>query len=227
MRPITERLSPSIRNLVIVQAVLYGLFIMASPLRPTLKEHLALGPLVASGELWQPLTSLFVHEEFLSFIFDLIGLWFVGATIERALGRRRFLLMFFASGLSSNVAIALLSGLYGWQSLYAGCGDSVLALFVSLGVLYGPTQVRVFGQLALQARILSAILVGMSVLSALMQAAWPSLAGTLIAIAIGYYLSGGKTRWIVELVTRIRSQRRGSLHVLDGGRVKAGKKYVN
>jgi membrane associated rhomboid family serine protease len=229
MRPIAERLSPTIRNLVIAQSVLYGLYVMASPLRLSMEQHLALGPGVAKGELWQPLTALFVHREFLSFVFDLIGLWFVGATIERGLGRRRFLLMFFASGILSNVAIALLSGLYGWESMSAGCGDPVLALFVSLGVLYGPTQVRVFGQLVLQARILSAILVGMSVLTVLMSGAWPLLAGTLIAVAIGYFLSGGKTRWILDLVARVRPRRR-ALHVLDGGRGKSGKsgkKYVN
>jgi membrane associated rhomboid family serine protease len=230
MRPITERLSPAIRNLVIVQAVLFGLYIMASPLRPRLAEHLALGSRVAAGELWQPLTSLFVHLDLWSFVFDLIGLWFVGATIERVLGRRRFLVMFFASGLLANTAIAAFIGLLQWDMVYAGCGDSVLALFVGLGVIYGRTQVRVFGRLALQARALSAIFVGLSVLSSLMQGAWPALTGTLIAVAIGYFLSGGKTRWILDLMTHVRPRRRSSLQVLDGGRGKSGKsgkKYVN
>jgi membrane associated rhomboid family serine protease len=226
MRPITERLSPAIRNLVIVQAVLFGLYIMANPLRPGLAAHLALGPLVAAGELWQPLTSLFMHLDLWSFIFDLIGLWFVGATIERALGRQRFLVVFFASGLLANIAIAGFIGLLHWDVTYAGCGDSVLALFVGLGVIYGRTQVRVFGRLALQARVLSAIFVGLSVLSALMQGAWPALTGTSIAVALGYFLSGGKTRSILDLVTQLRPRRR-SLHVLDGGRGKSGKKYVN
>lgn len=227
LRPITERLSPAIRNLVIIQALLFGLYIMASPLRPRLAAHLALGPLVASGELWQPVTSLFVHLDLWSFIFDLIGLWFVGATIERDLGRRRFLVMFFASGVLANVAIAAFIGLFQWNVVYSGCGDSVLALFVGLGVIYGRTQVRVFGSLALQARVLSAIFVGLSVLSALMQGAWPALAGTLIAVSLGYFLSGGKTRWILEFVSHVWPRRRSGLQVLDGGRGKSGKKYVN
>ncbi len=227
MRPITERLSPAIRNLVVAESVLYGLYIMAEPLRGPMTAHLALGPLVASGEWWQPATSLFVHLDLWSFIFDLIGLWFVGATVERSLGRRRFLLIFFGAGLAANVVSALLGVALRWNAVYGGCGDSVLALFVALGVLYGRTEVRVFGSLVLQARILSAILVGMSVLSALFQRAWPSLAGTLVAIALGYFLSGGRRGLIFAFLSGLRHGRRSGFEVLEGGRGKRGKKYVN
>jgi membrane associated rhomboid family serine protease len=227
MRPITERLSPTIRNLVIVEAALFGLYIMASPLRAPMTEHLALGPLVAAGEYWQPATALFVHLDLWSFIFDLIGLWFVGATIERTLGRRRFLLILFGAGLAANVVMALLVATLQWPGIYAGCGDCVLALFVALGVIYGRAEVRVFGSLVLQARILTAILVGMSIVSAVFQRAWPSLAGTLVAIGLGYFLAGGKSGPILDFLTRWTRPRRSGFEVLEGGRGKRGKKYVN
>ena len=227
MRPITERLSPTIRNLVIVEAALFGLYIMASPLRAPITEHLALGPLVAAGEYWQPATALFVHLDLWSFIFDLIGLWFVGATIERTLGRRRFLLILFGAGLAANVVMALLVATLQWPGIYAGCGDCVLALFVALGVIYGRAEVRVFGSLVLQARILTAILVGMSIVSAVFQRAWPSLAGTLVAIGLGYFLAGGKSGPILDFLTRWTRPRRSGFEVLEGGRGKRGKKYVN
>jgi membrane associated rhomboid family serine protease len=227
MRPITERLSPAIRNLVVTEAVLYGLYIMVNALRAPMAMHLALGPLVGTGEFWQPATSLFIHLDFVSILFDLIGLWFVGATIEHALGQRRFLLIFFGAGLGANVVVALLGVALKWTAIYAGCGDAVLALFVALGVLYGRTQVRVFGSLALEARILTLILVGMSVLSALLQLAWPSLAGTLVAVGLGYFLAGGKSGPILEFLARWRLSRRVGFEVLDGGRGKERKKYVN
>lgn len=227
MRPITQRLSPTIRNLVVIEAVLYGFYIMAAPLRIPMTAHLALGPLFSAGEYWQPASALFVHLDLWAFIFDLIGLWFVGATIERALGRRRFLLIFFGAGLAANLVMALLGVALQWTAIYAGCGDCVLALFVALGVLFGRTEVRVFGSLVLQARILTYVLVGMSVVSALFQRAWPSLAGTLVAVALGYFLAGGKSGPILDFLTRWRRQRRGVLEVLEGGRGKRGKKYVN
>ena len=227
MRPITQRLSPTIRNLVVVEAVLFGLYIMATPLRDAITKHLALGPLVAAGEYWQPATALFVHLDLWSFIFDLIGLWFVGATIERSLGRRRFLLIFLGAGLAANIVMALMVAALQWPALYAGCGDCVLALFVALGVLFGRTEVRVFGSLVLQARILTYVLVGMSVVSALFQRAWPSLAGTLVAVALGYFLAGGKSGPIIGFFTRWGHPRRVGFEVLEGGRGKRGKKYVN
>jgi membrane associated rhomboid family serine protease len=226
MRPISDRLSPTIRNLVIAFAVLFGLYVMAGPLRGPMSAHLALGPLVAAGELWQPASALFVHLDLLSFVFDLIGLWFVGATIESSLGRKRFLLIFFGAGLGANVAIAALLVALHWPGIYAGCGDAVLALFVALGVIFGRTEIRVFGRLVLQARILTLILVGMSVLSALMQLAWPSLAGTLVAVALGYLFAGGKLGPIIALLPRRQRRARG-FEVLEGGRGKRGKGYVN
>ena len=227
MRPIAERLPPTIRNLVVVQAAVFGLYVRVGSLRGPLAEHVALGPLVAAGELWQPATALFVHLEWWSFVFDLIGLWFVGATIERAFGRRRFLLVFFGCGLAANVTIAFVTAGLHRPGLFAGCGDGVLALFVALGVLYGRTQVRVVGTLVLEARVLSGILVGMAVISALLQAAWPSLAGSLIAVGLAYFLSGGKGAGLADLLSRWRRLRRRGLQVLDGGRKKGGKNYVN
>ncbi len=227
MRPIAERLSPAIRNLVVVQAVLFGFYVMAAGLRVPISRHLALGPLVAAGELWQPFTSLLIHIDWWSFVFDSIGLWYVGATIEHALGRQRFLLMFFLSGIAANLAIAfVMAGLH-WSGIYAGCGDAVLALFVALGVVFGPTQVRVLGPLVLQARVLSAILVGMSLVGALLQGAWPSVAGTLVAVLIGYVLGGGRWRFLMAGRAFWRRRRRNMFEVLEGGRAKRGKKYVN
>ena len=231
MRPIAERLSPAIRNLVVAQAILFFLYIMVAGLRIPIKLHLALGPLVAAGELWQPATSLFVHVEWWSFVFDLIGLWFVGATVEQALGRRRFLVLFLGTGILANVAVAFVMAALRWSGVYTGCGDAVLALFVALGVIYGPTQVRVLGPLVLQARVLAAILVGFSVVSALAQAAWPSLAGTLVSVCLGYFLAGGRWGALSGWLGRLRPKRRRSvLEVLEGGRGRSGrsgKKYVN
>jgi membrane associated rhomboid family serine protease len=227
MRPIADRLSPAIRNLVVAQAVLFALYVMATGLRMPISAHLALGPLVASGELWQPVTSLFVHLEWWSFVFDIIGLWFVGATIEQVLGRRRFLILFFGTGILANIAVALAMAALEWSGFYAGCGDAVLALFVALGVIYGPTQVRVLGPLVLQARVLTAILVGLSVVGALSQAAWPALAGTLVAVVAGYLLSGGRGNFIAAWLGRFSRRRRSVLEVLEGGRTKRGNRYVN
>src|SRR4051812_23541132 len=89
MRPITERLSPVIKFLVIADALLYAFYIFVEKAQPFFDQHLALTLATLSGEAWQPLTSLFVHVRFITFLFNVIGLWFVGATIEHQVGTRR------------------------------------------------------------------------------------------------------------------------------------------
>ena len=227
MRPLTERLSPTVRNLVVVEAVMFGVAVMARSLREPIVAHLALGPSIWQGEVWQLVTSLFVHTDLWSFFFNILGLWFVGATIERVFGRRRFLTLFFATGIVANLVVAGLIGLLGMEARNQGCGDSVLALFVALGVAYGRTPVRVLGQLVLQARVLTWILVGMAVLSLLLQQLWPLLGGTLAALGLAYLLAGGKLGPLTAFLDGLRGRQRSSLHVLDGGRARGGKKYVN
>jgi membrane associated rhomboid family serine protease len=226
LRPFTERLSPTIRNIVVVDAVLFALYVMAEPLRAPLADHLALGSRIMAGEVWQPLTALFVHTGFLYFFFNMLGLWFVGATIERIYGQRRFLLIFFGTGLLANLvltaAIAVQIPLAG-----EGCGNSVLALFVALGVAYGRTPIRVWGQLVLQARVLAWIFIGMSVISLLVQGAWIYLLSTLTAVALAYVLAGGKLGPLLGFFARLGRKPRSALGVLEGGRGKGGKRYLN
>ena len=227
LRPFTERLSPTIRNLVVAEAVVFGLAVMARGLREPIAMHLALGPGIWAGELWQPVTSLFVHTELWSFFFNMLGLWFVGATVERVFGRRRFLLIFFVTGIAANLVTA---GLIGWLRMGVrneGCGDSVLALFVVLGVVYGRTPVRVFGQLVLQARVLAWILVGIAVLSLVVYGAWPILGGTLVALGLAYVLAGGKLGPLGAFLEGLRGRRRSDLQVLEGGRGKGRRTYMN
>jgi membrane associated rhomboid family serine protease len=222
LRPITERLSPTIRALVIVMSVLFGLYIMVGPLRPQITNYLALGPFVGKGAIWQPATSLFVHLDPLGYFFDMLGLWFVGATLERSLGRRRFLFLFFGAGLLANLIIGVFLFVFRTPALFAGCGDAVLALFVAFGVQYGRTQVRVFGALAMEARWLAGILVGMSILSPLLQGAWLALLGTLVAVAFAYFVSGGR---IDDIKAALRRDRRTRIQILDGG--KRGRSWMN
>jgi membrane associated rhomboid family serine protease len=219
MRPITDRLSPVIKLMVIVDALLYFFYILVQQSKWFFESHLALNSSFLEGELWQPLTALFVHVDFLSFAFNMIGLWFMGATIERQLGTRRFLMMFFATGVLSNVVTILLSVWTGHNQLYAGCANAVLALFVAFGTLYDRTQARVLGGLTLEARVLALILVGFAVLASATRGAWPSLAGILVAVLIAYVMSGGRGDFAGRLWGGLRAKRvRRRYQVLEGGR---------
>jgi membrane associated rhomboid family serine protease len=186
-QPIVERLTPGVKVLVVVSAFVYFFYVMVRPARPVMEAHLVLGPGLFAGQLWQPLTSLFVHLDPLGFIFDLVGLWFVGATIERSQGTRRFLFLFLGAGVLANLAIAA-----AWQLRAArppayldGCSYAVLALFVAFGRMYGRAPAQLLGGLALRAQTIAFIFVGWAALANVARGDWPGLAGTVVTVLVG------------------------------------------
>ena len=228
-RPLTDRLTPAIKALVIADAVLFAFYIFVREVRGPFMEHLALGPGFLGGQLWQPVTSLFVHFDVLGFIFNLIGLWFVGAFIERTTGTRKFLQLFLGAGIFANIAIATVAhfSTYRAGAVFDGASYAVLALFVAFGRMYGRSPTQVLGGLFIQARYLALILVAWSVIADLMRADWPGLAGSLTATAAGYFISGGRIREIVQFLrARTRSTTR-RYRVIDGGQAPKRPTYWN
>jgi rhomboid family protein len=219
MRPITDRLSPVIRALVVIEAVLFLFYVVVKPAQIFFHEHLALGPLFFRGEIWQPVTALLVHIDFISFAFNIIGLWFVGATVERTLGARRFLVVFFATGVAAALTTLLLFRVTGDARLIAGSGSAVLALFVAFGAAFGRTPTRVLGGLVLEARTLTAILVGFALVADLVNGSLAQLAGDVVAVILGYVLAGGRGQELKKMFGGMRAKRaRRRYQVLEGGR---------
>ena len=80
-------MTATIKTLVLINLCVYLFYVFARDWRPFVEGHLALGPAFFKGEIWQPLTSLFVHLDFVGFVLTTIGLWFVGTAIDRRGGR--------------------------------------------------------------------------------------------------------------------------------------------
>ena len=184
-----------------------------------IEEHLALGQAVFRHlELWQLGTSIVFHLDGISFLFGMIGLWFVGAAMERELGRTRFLTIYLVSAVLANLAIAGVSLWLGRVELFGGSSMAVLALFVAFGRIYNRTPVRLLGTMVLEARTLTAILVGFALVADLLRVSLPAVAGDLVAVAAGYVLSGGRGAGIAVLWQRLRRGKpRRRFQVVDGG----------
>ena len=72
------------------------------------REVLALGALVpalvAEGEAWRLLTSVFLHSGFAHLAMNMISLYFLGSFAEVSFGRGRFLALYFISGIAGSLA---------------------------------------------------------------------------------------------------------------------------
>ena len=89
---------------------------------------------------------------------------------------RRFLVLFFASGILAMVAMGLMMRLKVY-SLGEGCTYAVLALFVAFGRMYDRAPAQILPGMVMQARYLTLLLVGFAVVVDLVRADWPSLTG--------------------------------------------------
>jgi membrane associated rhomboid family serine protease len=65
------------------------------------------GPDVHNGGWWRLITAAFLHANILHIAFNMLALWWLGAPVEMALGRLRFLLLYFASGLAGSAGALL------------------------------------------------------------------------------------------------------------------------
>ncbi len=87
--------------------------------------------LVAQGEWWRLLSSMFLHSGFVHLAVNMLSLYFLGSFIETAFGRGRFLALYLLSGISGGLAY-----------LYFGAFDAAAvgasgAIFGLLGGIFG------------------------------------------------------------------------------------------
>jgi rhomboid protease GluP len=72
---------------------------------PDVLDKGALMPaLVAQGRAWLLFTSMFLHAGFVHLALNMLSLYFLGAFVEVAFGRGRFLALYLASGLAGGIA---------------------------------------------------------------------------------------------------------------------------
>ena len=62
---------------------------------------------LAEGEWWRLLTAAFLHGSIIHLGFNMFVLWFIGAPVEQAIGRGRFLALYIVSGLAGSAGALL------------------------------------------------------------------------------------------------------------------------
>ena len=75
-----------------------------------LNEGALVPALVAQGEAWRLLSSVFLHSGAVHLGFNMISLYFLGSFVEVAFGRARFLALYLLSGLAGGLAYLYFGG---------------------------------------------------------------------------------------------------------------------
>lgn len=122
--------------------------------RPEIIYFLGLTPGLLSQQPWTIISSMFVHGNFLHILFNMIGLYFLGSFLTRAVGERNFLAVFFLGGLAGNILYfvlgylvlrGLIPPLFG-NPFTTGIGASggIFALAGALAVMVPKVPVLIF-----------------------------------------------------------------------------------
>lgn len=69
-----------------------------------LKLGAKVNPLIGLGEYWRLLTAMFLHADIMHLVFNMLALYIFGRDIERFFGKKKFLLIYFVSGLVGSAA---------------------------------------------------------------------------------------------------------------------------
>ncbi|MCX5235751.1 rhomboid family intramembrane serine protease [Streptomyces prunicolor] len=87
---------------------------------------------IAEGQPYRLLTAMFLHGSPIHIIFNMMSLWWIGGPLEAALGRARYLALYFVSGLAGS-ALTYLIAAPNQPSL--GASGAIFGLFGATAVL--------------------------------------------------------------------------------------------
>jgi membrane associated rhomboid family serine protease len=92
---------------------------------------------VADGAYWQLVTSMFTHVSPLHIAFNMFALWVLGPQLELAVGRARFLALYFLSGLAGSALVLWagpqFSGTHGASGAVFGLMAALLVVAYKVG----------------------------------------------------------------------------------------------
>jgi membrane associated rhomboid family serine protease len=89
-------------------------------------------------KVWQLVTCGFLHASFLHLAINMYALWMFGSDVERALGPRHYLTLYFASLLSSSVTQLLVVSMMTGTGVYptVGASGAIFGVLLAFGMLF-------------------------------------------------------------------------------------------
>lgn len=101
---------------------------------PLVRDLLIFWPAVGTFEPYRAITTGFLHGGILHLALNMYALWLIGTVLEQALGRWRFLSLYFLSLFGGTVAVVLFAtpGELSWRIGVVGASGAVFGLFSAI-----------------------------------------------------------------------------------------------
>jgi len=112
-------------------------------------DYCALTPVqvVRHGAIWQIVTYSVLHENFMHWFGNMLGLWMFGAAFESAWGTRRFVELYIIGVVGAAVTTVALSYAHvlgNPNQPTVGASGGVFAILIAYGMLFGENEIMMF-----------------------------------------------------------------------------------
>jgi membrane associated rhomboid family serine protease len=89
-------------------------------------------------KVWQLVTCGFLHANFLHLAINMYALWMFGSDVERALGSRHYLMLYFASLLCSSLTQLIVVSMMTSTGIYptVGASGAIFGILLAFGLLF-------------------------------------------------------------------------------------------
>jgi len=169
-------MTPWVTRLIIANVAIYFL----QQISPQVTATLILVPSLIPLRPWSAVTYMFLHGSLGHIFFNMLGLYFFGPALETRLGGRRFLTLYFVSGLGG----AVLSAVFPFSRYVPILGASGAIFGVLLGFAWFWPRERIYlwGIVGIEARVLVVVMTALSL--------WGGATGSRDGVAHFAHLGG-------------------------------------
>ena len=210
-----ERIPPVTRSLLIVNVIMFVATLINEDFM--IRTFAMFYPASPLFRWWQPLTHMFMHGGWWHILFNMYTLVMFGMVVERALGTKKFLILYFVTGLG---AVALHTGVE-WLDIHrlaasasptaqtdiidmlrtpmVGASGAIYGVLVAFAMLYPEARMTlIFPPVTLDAKWMVIIFVGIELLT--------GITGTQVGIAHFAHLGGALFGFLLILYWRKRGE---------------------
>ena len=95
-----QNITPITRNIIIINVAVFVLFYLVDS-QALFMKFAAFYPFSPYFESWQIITHMFMHGSFMHILFNMFTLYSFGPVLERTLGDKKYIILYFVSGLGA------------------------------------------------------------------------------------------------------------------------------
>lgn len=194
-------LYPVVSSIIAINLIVYILTLIPSLGREILSAGASVNGLIAAGEWWRIITSMFLHAGFMHVLFNMFSLFLFGPELEKIAGKVRFLTIYFLAGIFGGAATFVTQAP---EYASVGASGAIYGIFGAFGALIYYTR-HLFPQL-------KQIMLPLIVISLIMTFVTPNinisahLGGLVTGFILGfvYFNPKNMVRWRNNSIKRVK-----------------------